>query len=157
MHWTFFAPGCYENLTVTWDFKNQRKCENLHQDVLNETIDYKWTTTLTLDTWTYTVKQKLFSPNKMDFLDFFIHSFLFHDIGWGKNWTFSCSCLLQFFEYLSRVTENLAKFACNRHDFLMGSTKCGVITTTTRLPEKIHIKQLTLKISFKDLQMSSWP
>ena len=155
MHWTFFLPGCYENLTVTWDFKNQRKCENLHQDVLNETIDYKWTTTLTLDTWTHTVKQKLFSPNKMDFLDFFIHSFLFHDI--GKNWTFSCSCLLQFFEYLSRVTENLAKFACNRHDFLMGSTKCGVITTTTRLPEKIHIKQLTLKISFKDLQMSPWP
>ena len=81
----FFLPGCYENLTVTWDFKNQRKCENLHQDVLNETIDYKWTTTLTLDTWTYTVKQKLFSPNKMDFLDFFIHSFLFHDIGLAEE------------------------------------------------------------------------
>ena len=152
----FFAgllrkPNCHLGVEKTkGSVKIYIRMSSMRQLITNE--PQHWLLTLELTQWSknYLARKNGFSR--------FLHSFIpFHDIGWGKNWTFSCSCLLQFFEYLSRVTENLAKFACNRHDFLMGSTKCGVITTTTRLPEKIHIKQLTLKISFKDLQMSPWP
>ena len=100
----------------------------------NETIDYKDTKvnhTLNLTFWTFLHHEKFEKLSRIKSCRFSIHSFHDKKIGHFHAVVFFSVFLWVFkvFKVVSRVTENLANFACNPHDFLMGSTKCGVITT----------------------------